>query len=85
LEEELIAINAGTEEDDSLYAGGIFAYKNIPKIQTAMKDWWYHTSRYHLDDQLSLPYVLRENKCSVNVIDDEYYKCKYFTFIRGKK
>jgi len=66
-----------------LYAGGIFAYKNTPKVQKAMKEWWYHTSRFHLDDQLSASYVFKD--CKVKVVDEPYYGSKYFTFIRKHK
>lgn len=69
--------------DGKLYAAGIFAYKNTKKVQDAMKEWWYHVSRYHLDDQLSLFYAFKN--CDIETIDDDYYHCKYFTFIRGKK
>ena len=46
-----------------------------------MKEWFYHTSRFHSIDQLSLPYVIKDLK--VNVIPDNYMKCKYLEFTRG--
>jgi hypothetical protein len=78
LDEGLTAIDL--KKDKDLYAAGIFAYRNIPKVQKALKEWWYYTSRYHLDDQLFLPYVMRN--CDVGKIDEDYYHCKYFDFIR---
>jgi len=60
--------------DDSLYCGGIIIYKNDVKVFNMLKEWWYHTTRYHMDDQLSLPYVLRKSGCSFNVFKENIYK-----------
>jgi len=78
LEEQMNVI----DKNGTLYAAGIFAYKNTLKVQLAMKEWWYNVSRFHLDDQLSIPSSFKD--CDVGIIDEEYYKCKYFTFIRKR-
>jgi hypothetical protein len=80
---ELLDELMATMPDGKLYAGGIFAYRNNERVQLAMKEWWYNTSRYHLDDQLSISHSFKD--CKIGMIDEEYYKSKYFTFIRGKK
>lgn len=68
--------------DDLLLMGGMFMYRNTPKMQEALKEWWYYVTRYAVQDQISLPYVLR--KCGVNfkVIDDDFKKYTNWT---GKK
>ena len=68
--------------DGILYASGIFAYRNSLKIQEAFKEWWYYTTRYHLNNQLSLSHAFRN--CDVGMIDDDYFHCKYFTSIRTR-
>lgn len=57
-------------EDKALYIGGIFMYRNSPKVREALKEWWYFVSRYCVQDQLSFPYVLRNLK--VNALDHDY-------------
>src|SRR3990167_1059161 len=64
-----------------LYASTAFIYRSSPLTQLAMKEWFYHTSRFHSIAQLSLPYVIKDLK--VNVIPDNYMKCKYLEFTRG--
>jgi len=53
---------------------------NTPSVQQALKEWWYHISRYHSIDQLSLPWITRD--LGVNVIKEDYLKCKYLEYIR---
>lgn len=72
------------DPEQELYASTAFIYRNNSKIRHAMKDWWYHTSRYHSIDQLSLPFVLFENNCSVKVIPDNYLKVPWITHVRNK-
>lgn len=73
-----------TEVDpmQGLYASTVFICRNNSKIRHALKDWWYHISRWHSIDQLSLPFVLFENNCAVNVIQDNYLKCDYIEAVR---
>lgn len=62
-----------TYVDDCLFCGGLIVYRNKPVIQSMFKEWWYHISRYHLDDQLSLPYVIKKSGCKFNVIQGDIY------------
>jgi hypothetical protein len=68
--------------DNALYASTAFIYKNGWRIRTAMKEWWYHTSRYHSIDQLALPYVLWKNYLQVAVIKESYLKIPYLKYVR---
>lgn len=70
------------DPQQELYASTAFIFRNNSKTRHAMKDWWYHTSRYHSIDQLSLPFVLFENNVKVSVIPDNYLKCEYLEYVR---
>jgi hypothetical protein len=72
-------------EDTSLYASTAFIYRNIEKNREMLKEWWYHTSRYHSVDQLAFPYVLFKFGCRVNVIPTQHhhdFKIPYLTLVR---
>lgn len=66
-------------EDNRLFANAIFIYRNNEKNRAMSKDWWYYISRYHINDQLGMPYAFYKNLCKVNVIDMHYMKTDYFT------
>ncbi len=65
-----------------LFASTAFIYKNTPEMRAALKEWWYHTSRFHSIDQLSLPEALRGR--SVRVIAESYLKVPYLTYVRKR-
>lgn len=79
IDEQLVEVNPMQE----LYASTAFIYRNTPEVQEALKDWWYHTSRFHSIDQLSMPWVLRN--LNVNVIRENYTKVSYLEYVRNKK
>ena len=54
-------------KDDILLLGGIFMYKNTPQVQSALKEWWYHMTRYLIMDQLAFPYVLKKAGLKLNI------------------
>ena len=60
--------------DDLLVIGGIFMYRNTPQVQAMMKEWWYHVSRYNVQDQISFPYVLKKSGIKIKVLDHDYTK-----------
>ena len=68
--------------DDRLFASTAFVYQNIYQIQKMLKEWWYHISRYHIIDQLALPYVIRKSGCHIKVINEKYGEIPYLTFTR---
>jgi hypothetical protein len=65
--------------DDLLLIGGVFLYKNTPKVQKALKEWWYHITRYHVCDQFSFTYVLRKAGLKIKVLPDHYGECWYLS------
>lgn len=83
IDEQLAEINADKSfEDQNLFASTAFVYKNNEHIRNLMKEWWYHTSRYHSIDQLSLPYVLAKSGCKFRIIPDNYLKVPYLKYVR---
>lgn len=72
------------DPNQTLYASTAFMYRNCPEVQRVLKEWWYHTSRYHSIDQLSLPWVLSQSNLKVSVIPDNYLKTPYLEYVRNK-
>lgn len=68
-------------KDDILLLGGIFMYKNTPKVQAALKEWWYHITRYEIMDQLSYAYVLKKAGLKLNILSDS--RADYW-FVEGQ-
>lgn len=68
-------------KDDILLAGGLFMYRNTPQVQSALKEWWYHISRYEIMDQLAFPYVLKKAGLKLNILSDSYHNC---WFVEGQ-
>lgn len=68
--------------DDLLVIGGIFMYRNTPKVQAMMKEWWYYNSRYIVQDQISFPYVLKKNSLKVKVLDHSFKTWDYIKITR---
>ncbi len=66
--------------DNLLVNGGVFMYKNIPKVQAVLKEWWYFITRYAIQDQLSFIYVLRKGDLKIKVIDEDVYSSPYLSF-----
>lgn len=86
IDEQLAEIKADKGyADQNLFASTALVYKNNPKVQNVMFHWWYHTSRYHSIDQLSLPYILLKQRCTVRIIPDSYLKIPYLEHVRNKK
>lgn len=71
--------------DDCLFCGGIIVYRDKPVIQNMFKEWWYHITRYHLDDQLSLPYVLKNSGAKYNVIKKDIYHLPLIPYMRKSR
>ena len=78
LKEQYDVIRADRDfADDLLVCGGIFMYRNTPEVQQMLKEWWYHVSRYIIQDQISFPYILKKSRLRVNVRPDKYNDCPY--------
>jgi len=86
VDEQLAEIKKDGEYiDNCLYASTALIYQNNDRVRDAMIKWWYHTSRFHCVDQLSLPYVLWQADCKVNVIATKKhhdFKIPYLTLTR---
>ena len=83
IDEQLAEIfSDGHYVDDRLIASTAFVYRNVPCVRDLLKEWWYHISRYHIIDQLALPYVLYHSACSVNIINEKYGEIPYLTYTR---
>lgn len=80
IDEQLKAV----DPSQRLYASTAFMYRNTPQVQAMLKEWWYHTSRYHSIDQLSLHWVLSQSNLKVSVIPDNYLKTPYMEYVRNK-
>jgi hypothetical protein len=86
IDEQLEEINNDIEfEDNLLFASTAFIYQNNYRVQSMLKEWWYHISRYHIIDQLALPYVLERSECSYNIINEKYGEIPYLTYTRKMK
>lgn len=70
--------------DNLLIANSAFIYKDNEKVRSLMKEWWYHVSRYNINDQLGLPYAIYKSGCDINIIDAHYMRTPYFTYTRNK-
>lgn len=71
--------------DDLLVNGGVFMYRNTPEVQTMLKEWWYHVTRYLIMDQLSWAYVLKKSGLKVKVLDDVFNDCMWLEDARHAK
>jgi hypothetical protein len=70
--------------DQHLFASTAFIYRNGARTRKVLKEWWYHTSRYHSIDQLSLPYVLFTQSGLTRIIPDNYLKTPWIEYVRAK-
>lgn len=86
LAEEYASIQADKDyEDDLLLLSGAFMYRNTPEVQAALKEWWYHCSRYHIVDQIGFVYALKSAGLRIKVLDDLYNDCWYLGVSRHGK
>ena len=63
--------------DDMLLLSGVFMYRNTPEVQTALKEWWYHITRYHIVDQIGFVYSIKNAGLKINKLMDIYNDCWY--------
>ena len=83
IKEQIKEINTNKDfVDNKLFASTVFGYKNTEEVQEMLKEWWYHTSRYHIVDQLSFPYVLETSGVPYEIIPDNYLKSEYIQYVR---
>ncbi len=63
--------------DDTLLNSGAFMYRNTPKVQAALKEWWYWISRYHIEDQVGFIYALKSAGLKIKILEDLFTDCWY--------
>ena len=73
-------------KDENLFACGVFVYSRaiVASEHNIMKDWFYHTARYSVQDQLSLPYLLTRYRIKYNVIEENIFSNDYFSLVGHK-
>lgn len=71
--------------DNFLAIGGIFFYRNTPQVQEAMKEWWYHITRYNIQDQISFSYALRKSGLEIKILDKDFGTWDYLKLSKHKK
>ena len=71
--------------DNVLYGSTAFIYRNTPKVQSALEDWWALQSRYFTCDQIQLPYVLWKHGLSVSVLDERLFKSDHVGLVSEHK
>lgn len=81
--EQLDVVQSNGYIDDKLFIGGVFMYRNIPETRKALKEWWYHISRYCIQDQISMPYALKDLK--INVLDHDYTQWDFIKQVKHNK
>lgn len=78
INEQLRVVNPKAQ----LFASTAFIYRNTPEVQAALKEWWYHTSRFHTIDQLGLPEAIKD--LHIKVMPENYLKIPYLEYVRNK-
>lgn len=84
IDEQLAACLIDGYIDDTLLATCSFIYKNCDSVKALLKDWWVHTSRYHIVDQLSIPFLLKTSHCKFVILDEDIYHIPYLTYTRNQ-
>jgi len=70
-----------TFKDRHLWASTGFVYRNTPKVQEALKDWWYEGSRFFTCDQVVLPWIVHKHKLKVNTMQEPIFKSGYISLV----
>lgn len=65
-----------------LYASTAFIYRDSPKVRAAMRHWYYHIARWHVIDQLSFSWCIKDLKTTV--IQENYEDCAGMGYVRNK-
>jgi hypothetical protein len=73
------------DPNDQLVNGGVFMYRNTPAVWAMLKEWFYHVCRYQVNDQIPLPYVLKQSGLRANVLPDVFRDCMWLENMRHAK
>lgn len=82
---EIDEICGSDKGDLPAYHAAIFIYRNNEAMRTALKEWWYYDSRFHLDDQLTMSLVLDREDIEVKVMDKKIKDYPYWEYRSHKK
>ena len=82
IDEQLSEIQSDGFKDMFLFESRAFIYRNCLEMQRVLKEWWYHISRYHQVDQLSLPYVLWKSEIIFKCIPLNTKRNPYISYVR---
>ena len=85
LDAQLEAVTVPGFVDDCLYASTAFAFRNSFRVRQMFKEWWFHVSKYHALDQLSLPFVVWDSNLSVNRLTGHLYHHEHLTYTRKRR
>ena len=69
--------------DKRLFACGCLVFRPTDPVKALMKEWWHQITRYHVNDQLSLPYALTKCPVDLAVLDLNIYKTPHLLCKRG--
>jgi hypothetical protein len=62
-------LDSGFNPGFGLFGGGLFIRKNTPKVNHAFDHWYIENTKWTIQDQLSLPYILWKHDLKFKVID----------------
>jgi hypothetical protein len=83
--EDLDGLMQEVSPESRLLATGILAYRPAPSVVRAFRAWWQYITRFHHNDQLSLPWCLETEDVRVQVLDRDIYNDPAFSFTRGRR
>ncbi|HUW56667.1 MAG TPA: hypothetical protein VMZ92_08535 [Planctomycetota bacterium] len=70
--------------DQGLWATGVFAYRDSPVMRGMLTEWWVHQTRYHLNCQLSLPFLLWKYRLRTAAMAGDIYANPYFVHTQNR-
>ena len=73
-------INSGFTDDIGLYENTVIIKKNTPDINNLFNNWWIHNLEYSYQDQISYPYVLWKANIIPNIINENVFNNKDYTY-----
>ena len=81
LDEEMAEIE-GTPGfvDDLLIASSAFVYRPTDAVKEMMREWWMQISRFHIVDQLGLPFAIWKAGVPVRIIEEDYRATQYLSY-----
>jgi hypothetical protein len=71
---------AGYPEHNGLFECNFFIYRNTPKMQRALMQWWVEICKYSIRDQISFPYIMQINDVKMSIIKGNIRSHPYFNY-----